>query len=126
MVPADLSPHARRRAGAGARGEAIAARYLEAQGLTILARNFRTRRGEIDLVARDGASLVFVEVRLRTSAAYGGAAASITHAKRARLVAAAGAYLVRLGSEPPCRFDAVLLEGEDGRRITWERNILDV
>lgn len=123
---ADATPHARRRAGAGARCEEAAARFLEANGLTIVGRNFRTRRGEIDLIARDGEMLVFVEVRLRSSAAFGGAAASITGAKQARLVAAAGAYLARLGSEPPCRFDAILFDGPDPSRPTWERNIVDV
>jgi len=122
---ADAAAHARRRAGAGARCEEAAARFLESRGLTIVGRNFRTRRGEIDIIARDGEVLVFVEVRLRSSAAFGGAAASITGVKCARLVAAAGAYLTRLGSEPPCRFDAVLFDGPDGSRLTWERNILE-
>ena len=126
MVRADATLHARRRAGAGRLCEDAAARFLESNGLTIVARNFRTRRGEIDLIARDGETLVFVEVRLRTSAAFGGAAASITGAKCARLVAAAGAYLVRLGREPPCRFDAILFESAAATRPTWERNILDV
>lgn len=103
----------------------MAAQYLERQGLTLLARNFRTRRGEIDLVMRDGAVLVFVEVRLRTNAAYGGAAASITPRKQARLVAAAQVYLARLGREPACRFDAVLLDALSPDRIAWERNILE-
>ncbi|MEP7328112.1 MAG: YraN family protein [Betaproteobacteria bacterium] len=123
---ADATPHARRRAGAGARSEDAAAQFLETQGLTIIERNFRTRRGEIDLIARDGPMLVFVEVRLRTSSVFGGAAASITGPKRARMIAAAGAYLSRLGREPPCRFDAVLFDGTEGSRLTWERNILDV
>ena len=87
-------------------------------------RNFRTRRGEIDLIARDGATLVFVEVRLRRSQYFGGAGASITAAKCARLTAAARGYLATLGSEPPCRFDAVLLDGLDPPRIAWERDIL--
>ena len=124
-------PHAERPARrprdgtAGARAEALAAEYLERQGLTVLERNFRTRRGEIDLVMRDGAMLVFVEVRLRTSSAYGGAAASITPRKQARLIAAAQVYLARLGREPPCRFDAVLLEALAPDRIAWERHILE-
>ncbi len=126
MVRADATPHARRRAGAGSRCEDAAAHFLVSKGLTIVARNFRTRRGEIDLIARDGEVLVFVEVRLRSSAAFGGAVASITPAKCARLVAAAGAYLTRLGREPPCRFDAILFEGTDTTRPTWVRNILDV
>ncbi len=126
MVPGDDHRHAQRRAGAGARAEALAADYLVAQGLHVVARNFRTRRGEIDLVMRDRASLVFVEVRLRTRSAFGGAAASITATKRARLVAAARAYLATLEREPPCRFDAILLDALELGRITWERDILAV
>jgi putative endonuclease len=110
---------------AGGRAESLAAQYLERQGLRLLERNFRTRRGEIDLVMREGEMLVFVEVRLRTNAAYGGAAASITSRKQARLVAAAQVYLARLGREPPCRFDAVLLDALSLDRITWERNIVE-
>jgi putative endonuclease len=112
------------RAAAGARAEEMAAEFLVARGLAIVARNFRTRRGEIDLIARDGATLVFVEVRLRRSQAFGGAGASITAAKRARLTTAARVYLARLGAEPPCRFDAMLLDGLDPSRIVWERDIL--
>ena len=113
------------RAQSGASGEALAARLLERHGLTIVARNFRTRRGEIDLVARDGATLVFVEVRLRRDRAFGGAAESITAAKRSRLVAAAQYYLMGLRDPPPCRFDAVLLDGLDPARADWRRNVID-
>ena len=96
------------------------------EGLTIVARNFRTRFGEIDLIARDGRTLVFVEVRMRRSAAYGGAAESITPRKRGRLVAAANGYLALLGREPPCRFDAVLLRTLDPGTIEWRRDIVGV
>jgi putative endonuclease len=109
---------------AGARAEQMAADFLVARGLSIVARNFRTRLGEIDLIARDGDTLVFVEVRLRRSASFGGAGASITAAKCARLTAAARVYLAALRSEPPCRFDAVLLDSLDAPRIAWERDIL--
>jgi len=102
----------------------MAAVFLVAQGLTIVTRNFRTRLGEIDLIARDGATLVFVEVRLRRNQSFGGPGASITAAKCARLTAAARVYLARLGSEPPCRFDAVLLDSLESPSIAWERNIL--
>ncbi len=95
---------------AGAGAEDQAARFLASRGLTIVERNFRTRLGEIDLVAREGATLVFVEVRYRASGGYGGALESVTGAKRARIVAAANQYLARLGAEPPCRFDVVALE----------------
>jgi putative endonuclease len=110
----------------GARAEALAAEYLMRQGLAIVARNFRTRFGEIDLIARDGRMLVFVEVRMRRSAAYGGAVGSITARKRARLVAAANGYLAMLGREPPCRFDAILMHAVDPRAIEWRRDIVTV
>jgi putative endonuclease len=108
---------------AGHEAEEQAARFLAGQGLAIVARNFRTRLGEIDVVARDGATLVFVEVRYRASEAFGGAVESITAAKRRRIVAAANQYLARLGAEPPCRFDVVTLEGEAAQ---WIRAAFDV
>jgi putative endonuclease len=111
---------------AGARAEALAAAFLVERGLKLVARNFRTRLGEIDLIARDGATLVFVEVRRRRSSAFGGAAASITPTKRARLVATARAYLARLPREPACRFDAVLIDGDAPPRIEWQRDVFGV
>lgn len=109
----------------GARAEALAAEFLTARGLVVVERNWRRRCGELDLVARDGETLVFVEVRLRTRADFGGAAASITATKRARLVAAAGQYLAGLDRTPACRFDAVLLDALDPARIEWLRNIVE-
>ena len=103
----------------GAAAEVLAAEFLIARGLTIVARNYRCRSGEIDLIVRDRETLVFVEVRLRSSAAFGGAAASITAAKRQRIARAARHYLAKLGHEPPCRFDAVLLDALDLQRIEW-------
>ncbi len=97
---------------AGGDAEEAAARFLERRGLAILARNYRTRLGEIDIVAREGAVLVFVEVRMRSDARYGGPLESITAAKRRRIVAAARQYLMRLRREPPCRFDVVSLAGD--------------
>jgi len=105
----------------GARAEEQAARFLAGRGLKILARNYRCRGGEIDLVCRDGATLVFVEVRLRTNRDFGGAAASITPAKQRRIALAANHYLAGKPL-PACRFDAVLL---DGTRIDWIRNAFD-
>jgi putative endonuclease len=107
----------------GAQAEEAAARYLAARGLAIVSRNFRTRLGEIDLVARDGETLVFIEVRLRASDGFGGAAESIDGAKRRRIVAAAHAYLAQLRAEPPCRFDVVTL---DGRKTRWLRAAFDL
>jgi putative endonuclease len=111
------------RGESGRRAEAIAAAHLERHGLAIVARNFRRRFGELDLIARDGDTLVFVEVRLRTSEAFGGAAASITAAKRARLARAAELYLATLDRVPLCRFDAILLSTLDSPRIEWLRDI---
>lgn len=105
----------------GAHAEALAAAFLERRGLRIVERNYRCRLGEIDLVARDGGTTVFVEVRRRASASFGGAAASITSGKRARLLKAARHYIARLRTSPPCRFDALLLEGEPPR-IEWIRD----
>jgi putative endonuclease len=98
--------------------------FLARHGLVIVERNWRRRVGEIDLVARDGDVLVFVEVRLRRRSDFGGAAASITGAKRARMIAAAGLYLARLRQTPACRFDAVLLDALDPARIEWLRDVL--
>ena len=108
---------------AGAAAETLAAEFLRARGLAVVKRNYRCRGGEIDLIARDGATLVFVEVRLRRSSAFGGARASITAAKRRRLKFAAGLFLSGLGREPPCRFDAILLDGLDEARIEWLKDI---
>ena len=108
------------RAGRGWEGEELACRHLEAQGFRILARNWRCRLGEIDLVAEEAGTLVFAEVRLRRNARYGGAAESITAAKRARLLAAARLYLA--GCAPaPCRFDVLLLDALEAPRVEWIR-----
>ncbi len=103
---------------AGAAGEARAADFLAAQGLRIVCRNFRVRGGEIDLVCRDGDTLVFVEVRLRSGGGYGGAAASITKTKQSRLILAARHWLARHG-EQACRFDCVLIQ--EGK-LEWLRD----
>jgi putative endonuclease len=108
---------------AGADAEEIAADFLAAKGMHIVARNFRTRFGEIDLVARDGESLVFVEVRMRKNDYFGVAADSVDVPKRARVVAAARAYLALVHPEPPCRFDVVTLDGDSPR---WIRAAFDV
>jgi len=120
-----VSTLARARAAreAGARAEEDAARFLERHGLEVVARNYRTRLGEIDLVARDGETLVFVEVRLRADSRYGGAAASVDARKRARIEAAARRFLAGLKREPPCRFDVVTLDGDN--RAAWLRGAFE-
>lgn len=102
----------------GAAAEELAARHLLGQGLRIIERNFRVRGGEIDLIARDGKTLVFVEVRLRSRGDFGGAAASITLKKQQRLILAARHYLQAHG-EQSCRFDCVLLDALDAKSVEW-------
>lgn len=102
----------------GAAFEDRALAYLCRQGLRLVERNVAYRGGELDLVMRDAAGvLVFVEVRARASAAFGGAAASIGAGKRRRLLLAAECYLARLRApRPPCRFDVVAFEAQ---RLRW-------
>ena len=105
----------------GSDAEALAAAYLGRHGLALIERNFRVRGGEVDLICRDGKVLVFVEVRLRTSSRFGGAAASITSSKQRRVVLAAQHYLAGK-PHPACRFDCVLLDALDPGRIEWLKN----
>jgi putative endonuclease len=119
------APEATTTKARGDAAEAQALAYLQAQGLTLVQRNWRTPGrggGEIDLIMRDGATLVFIEVRRRTGRAFGGAAASVTAAKRRRIVFAAQHYLLRLAQAPACRFDVVSLEGG---AIQWLRAAFD-
>jgi putative endonuclease len=109
----------------GALAEQWAAQYLQRQGLKPVGRNYRSRFGEIDLVMKDGATLVFVEVRLRRSGDFGGAAASIDARKQQRLIRTAQHYLAGLSHIPPCRFDAVLMDDAQGRNVQWLRNAFD-
>ena len=102
----------------GSQAEALVADYLEARGLRLIARNYNCRLGEIDLILADGPTLVFAEVRLRRSRDFGGAAASITAAKRQRILLAARHYLMGK-AEQPCRFDVLLLDALDPNRIEW-------
>jgi len=113
------------RHGDGRAAEAIAADHLRGRGIAIVERNVRSRHGEIDLVARDGETLVFVEVRLRRPGRFGSAAESVDAGKQARMVAAAREYLARLARTPPCRFDVVLLDALDASRVEWRRDVID-
>ncbi|MBI4168899.1 MAG: YraN family protein [Acidobacteria bacterium] len=92
----------------GRRGEEAAARYLTSLGFRILERRFRTAAGEIDIVAREADTLVFVEVKARSSVSCGRPAEAVDGRKRARLLRAASLYLLRHGEQDqPCRFDVV-------------------
>jgi len=119
MWPARLSS----RQAQGQLWERAAASYLRRHKLAPVEENFRCKGGEIDLIMRDGATLVFVEVRQRASSTQGGAAASITPAKIRRLICAAQVYLLRFPITPPCRFDVVAI---DGTHIEWLQNVIEV
>lgn len=114
----------------GHRAEAAARHYLVQAGLREVASNANYRGGEIDLVmrddsGRDGATLVFVEVRYRQSAAFGGGAASVDAGKRRRLVHAAYSFLAehRQYANSPCRFDVMEADGDpQAPRLTWLRD----
>lgn len=111
----------RNRRKTGSEYEKKAAEFLERQGLTVLFRNFRCRRGEIDLILRDGPAIVFAEVKYRSGSGSGSALEAVDERKQRRISAAARYYLAtRTGNmEIPCRFDVVAFDGE---RIRWVRN----
>ncbi len=96
----------------GDRAEELARRFLEAQGYRVVANNYHCRYGEVDIIALDGETLVFVEVRSKRGTAYGSAAESITPAKQRKLRLTVETYLSQLDKLPPdWRIDAVLVSG---------------
>jgi putative endonuclease len=110
---------------AGALFEQRACDALQQAGLSLLARNFNTRHGELDLVMRHGDTVVFVEVRHRVRATHGDAASSVTAAKQARLISAAQLWLAAhpRHAQRPCRFDVVCYDGPvEGARMSWWRD----
>jgi putative endonuclease len=106
----------------GQAAEDLALRHLSGHGLVLVTRNFRCKGGEIDLIMQDLKTLVFVEVRKRADQSHGGAAASVTRAKQARLIVTAQVYLQRYKSPPPCRFDVVAI---DGPQLDWLKNAIE-
>jgi putative endonuclease len=111
--------------GRGAWAEDLALRHLARAGLTLVARNYRCRRGEVDLVMREGETLVFVEVRQRRVGDYGDGAESVDWRKRHRLVATAAYYLHTHppAARAPCRFDVVAVSGRSGAGdVRWIRD----
>lgn len=109
----------------GPDAEKLAAEFLQRQRLQLVAHNYRSRFGEIDLIMQDGSVLVFVEVRQRSRADYGGAAASIDARKQQKLIRTAQHYLAQLHHMPPCRFDALLIDDRDGHHVQWLKNAFD-
>jgi putative endonuclease len=102
----------RSRTEIGARAESLAADHLVARGLVPIARNYRTKAGEIDLIMRHDATLVFVEVRYRSRTLHGSPEETIDARKRRRIVRAAAYYLTTLAVVPDCRFDVVSIVGD--------------
>ena len=101
------------RAKLGKSGEDLACRELERRGYAIIARRYRVRGGELDVVARDGSTLVFVEVKTRAGRQFGEAAEAVTPLKQLRMTRLAEEYLMRHHlSECPCRFDVVSIDLE--------------
>jgi putative endonuclease len=109
----------------GRDAEQRACDYLVSRGLSLRARNFRSRHGEIDLIMDDGHSLVFIEVRYRRRRDFGCAAGSVDRRKQARITACAQRYLQEhpAAAQRPCRFDVVALSGAAGEPgIHWIRD----
>ena len=117
---------------AGLAAEKLAATFLANHGLKLVTQNYHCRFGEVDLIMTDTSTLVFVEVKLRSSNQFGGAAASITPQTQQKLISTAQYYLQQANykTEPACRFDAVLmnkadLEAVDLKHIEWIRNAFE-
>jgi putative endonuclease len=107
----------RKHVSLGRRGEQVAARYLRRRGYLILARNYRAAGAEIDLVASEGQTLVFVEVKTRSGLLFGLPAEAVNDAKQARIRRAAEAYVLhRHVGEVPIRFDVVAMVGTGHNR----------
>jgi putative endonuclease len=99
----------------GKHGEDLACRELERRGYAIVARRYRSRGGEIDIIARDGETIVFVEVKTREDLAFGGGADAVTGFKRRRIVQVAEDYLARHHcGDCRCRFDVVSIDLTSG------------
>jgi putative endonuclease len=115
--------------GSGQAAEALARQHLERHGLRLLAQNWRCRRGELDLVMLDADTVVFVEVRYRRHAAWGGAVASVDARKRDKLAMAAQHFLQQESrwAKHPCRFDVIAINahGSTSPRLDWIQNAFD-
>lgn len=99
----------------GSRGEAEAERFLKKNGYKIIGRNYRTRHGEIDLIAREGDTVVFVEVKTRSNSSFGHPSTGVDLRKQKHMVLASTQYLAEHGlTESPARFDVVCIETKDG------------
>ncbi|WP_268797807.1 YraN family protein [Pseudomonas huanghezhanensis] len=114
---------------AGREAEAYALRHLQQQNLTLITQNWTCRRGELDLVMLDGDTVVFVEVRYRRHAGWGGALESVDYRKQEKLTLAAQSFLQKESqwADAPCRFDVVAINGDPGSQpaLNWIQNAFD-
>lgn len=121
--------HGNTRQSAGREAEAFALRYLQQQGLQLIAQNWLCKRGELDLVMLDGDTVVFVEVRYRRHSAWGGALESVDFRKQQKLVLAAQLFLQSetQWADAACRFDVVAVEGDpaSGPPLNWIRHAFE-
>jgi putative endonuclease len=99
----------------GERGEGLAVQFLKNKGYKIIAQNFKTRIGEIDIIASEGDTLVFVEVKTRESIAYGKPFEAVNYFKKRKIANVAMLYLKKMNEIPPCRFDVVSIHYEQGK-----------
>lgn len=104
----------------GERSEHLAHQYLIKQGLHLIEKNYRCKYGELDLIMRDGETLVIVEVRFRKSNKYGSAEESITQIKQSRIIATTQHYLHLTKSNSAIRFDVIAMSRDDD--INWIKN----
>jgi putative endonuclease len=99
----------------GEKGEGLAVKYLKKKGYKIITQNYKTRIGEIDIIAREGDTLVFVEVKTRESIAYGKPFEAVDYFKKRKIANVALLYLKKLKEIPPCRFDVVSIYFDHGK-----------
>jgi putative endonuclease len=111
----------------GQRAEQQALDYLTRQGLKLVARNYSCRLGEIDLIMKDKTHLIFIEVRARKGTDFGGGLASITYAKRQKIIKTTSHYLLtqNIKDQEAIRFDVVSIDGES-EQLTWIKDAFNV
>jgi len=100
--------------GRGRSAEADGVAWLQGHGFQIVDRNVQYRAGEIDVVAREGETLCFVEIKARATAQFGEALWAVTRRKQRQIAAAASLYLAENGYQGPCRFDVLAMDGDSG------------
>ena len=124
-IKLSISLKKRNRKDAGKIGENIAAKFLTRKGYSILEQNFRVKGGEIDIIAKDRDTLVFVEVKARTSTEYGTGEEAVTYTKRKRLILAAKIYLKYKDEDYNCRFDVIAILFDKTRKAKEINHIED-